>query len=108
MLVEISFLTLLYLKVEGEVQAGTFTQFLRHLYGRPIEVAKIRELSVLVQLHSICRQFEQVELNEEVMERLEKMIDKEIMGPKELVEVYMLLIRHGVRGLLFLVKAKIE
>ena len=40
---------LVEVKVEGEVHVSTFLQFLRHLYGCPIEVANIKELSVLVQ-----------------------------------------------------------
>ena len=79
------------------MHAGTFLQFLRHLYGCPIEVANIKELSVLVQLHSICCQFKQVELDEEVMERLEKIIDEEIVGPIGLIDACMLLTNHGVR-----------
>jgi len=59
-------------KVEGEVHVNTFLQFLRHLYGHPIEVANIKELSVLVQLYSICCQFKQVELGKEVVDTLEK------------------------------------
>ena len=35
------------MKVEGDVHAGTFLQF--HLYGRPFEVANIKELLTKTQ-----------------------------------------------------------
>merc|ERR1719447_1099393 len=57
-------------KVEGEVGENTFTLFLRHMYGCRMEVAAITELLTLLELLSITRQFEQVELGKEVKERL--------------------------------------
>jgi len=95
-------------KVEGEVGENTFTLFLRHMYGRKMEVAAITEFLTLVELHSITCQFEQVELGKEVKERLRNLLSTEKRRPCTLIEVSVLLAKHKVEELLPLVDKKVK
>ena len=93
-------------KVKGDVDPAVFTLFLHHFYGRKFEVAKTTDLPVLVQLHIICCQFGQEELDKRLMERLQLVLEKETIGPRGLIEANMLLVKHGVVELLPLVEAR--
>ena len=93
-------------KVKGDVDPAVFTLFLHHFYGRKFEVAKTTDLPVLVQLHIICCQFWQEELDKRLMKRLQLVLEKEIIGPRGLIEANMLLVKHGVVELLPLVEAR--
>ena len=87
---------------------NTFTLFLRHMYGRKMEVAAITEFLTLVELHSITCQFEQVELGKEVKERLRNLLSTEKRRPCTLIEVSVLLAKHKVEELLPLVDKKVK
>ena len=63
-------------KVEVDVSEGTFTLFLRYLYGSKIDVEEIAELEALVEIHSLACQFEQGELREEVVGKLRNLLNK--------------------------------
>ena len=93
--------------MEGEVSEETFTLFLRHMYGCKIEVASMTELLTLAELHSVTCQFKQVELENEVKERLRDLLNNmEMRGACAIVEVSTLLARHKVEELLPLVDQK--
>ena len=89
---------------------STFTLFLRHMYGCRMEVAAITELLTLLELLSITRQFEQVELGKEVKERLMDLLNNMEMREhgSKLVEVVTLLARYKVEELLPLVEEKVK
>ena len=91
-------------KVEIDVSEGTFTLFLRYLYGSKMDVEEIAELEALVEIHSLACQFEQRELTEEVVGKLRNLLNKESRGFCEVVELRNLLIKHKVEELVPLVK----
>jgi len=93
-------------KVEGEVSEHTFNLFLRHMYGCKMEVEEVAEFSTLAELHSITSQFGQVELEEEVKERLRRLLNMETRGPTALVELNTLLAKLNVEWLLPAVEEK--
>ena len=80
------------------------------MYGCRMEVAAITELLTLLELLSITRQFEQVELGKEVKERLTDLLNNmEMRGHcSKLVEVVTLLARYKVEELLPLVEEKVK
>ena len=77
------------------------------MYGCRMEVAAITELLTLLELLSITRQFEQVDLGKEVKERLMDLLEMREHGSK-LVEVVTLLARYKVEELLPLVEEKVK
>ena len=91
-------------KVEVDVSEGTFTLFLRYLYGSKMDVDEIAELEALVEIHSLACQFEQGELREEVVGKLRNLLNKESRGLCEVVELRNLLFKHKVEELVPLVK----
>ena len=76
------------------------------MYGCKMEVVEVTELSTLVQLHSITSQFGQVELENEVNERLGWLLKIETKGPRALVELNILLTKLKVEWVLPLVEEK--
>ena len=91
-------------KVEVDVSEGTFTLFLRYLYGSKMDVEEIAELEALVEIHSLACQFEQRRLREEVVGKLRNLLNKESRGLCEVVELRNLLLKHKVEELVPLVK----
>ena len=91
-------------KVEIDVSEGTFTLFLRYLYGSKLDVKEITELEALVEIHSLACQFDQGELREEVVGKLRNLLNKESWGLCEVVEIRNLLFKHKVEELVPLVK----
>ena len=90
--------------MEVDVSEGTFTLFLRYLYGSKMDVEEIAELEALVEIHSLACQFEQGELREEVVGKLRNLLNKESRGLCEVVELRNLLFKHKVEELVPLVK----
>ena len=93
-------------KVEVDVSEGTFTLFLRYLYGSKLDVEEIAELEALVEIHSLACQFEQRELREEVVGKLRNLLNKEYSGLCEVVELRNLLFKHKLEELVPLVKER--
>ena len=90
--------------MEVDVSEGTFTLFLRYLYGSKMDAEEIAELEALVEIHSLACQFEQGELREEVVGKLRNLLNKESRRLCEVVELRNLLIKHKLEELLHLVK----
>ena len=91
-------------KVEVDVSEGTFTLFLRYLYGSKMDVEEIAELEALVEIHSLACQFDQRELREEVVGKMRNLLKKESRGLCDVVELRNLLSKHKVEELVPLVK----
>jgi len=91
-------------KVEVDVSEGTFTLFLRYLYGSKMDEEEVAELEALVEIHSLACQFDQRALRKEVVGKLRNLLTKESRGLCEVVELRNLLLKHKVEELVPLVK----
>ena len=93
--------------MEGDIRTDTFNLFLHHQYGCKMDLLKINDCPTLAELHSLTRQFGQVEMGKVVKQRLEEVLES-WMRPSEIVEMSSLLVKHRMEELLPLVEEKVK
>ena len=93
--------------MEGDIRTDTFNLFLHHQYGCKMELRKINDCPTLAELHSLTRQFGQVEMGKVVKQRLEEVLES-WKRPSEIVEMSSLLVKHRMEELLPLVEEKVK
>ena len=93
--------------MEGDIRTDTFNLFLHHQYGCKVDLPKINDCATLAELHSLTRQFGQVEMGKVVKQRLEEVLES-WKRPSEIVEMSTLLVKHRMEELLPLVEEKVK
>ena len=95
--------------MEGDIRTDTFNLFLHHQYGCKMDLLKINDCPTLAELHSLTRQFGQVEMGKVVKQRLEEVLNMESWKrSSEIVETSTLLVKHRMEELLPLVEEKVK
>ena len=95
--------------MEGDIRTDTFNLFLHHQYGCKMELRKINDCPTLAELHSLTRQFGQVEMGKVVKQRLEEVLNMESWKrSSEIVETSTLLVKHRMDELLPIVEEKVK
>ena len=93
--------------MEGDIRTDTFNLFLHHQYGCKMDLLKINDCPTLAELHSLTRQFGQVEMGKVVKQRLEEVLES-WKRPSEIVEMSSLLVKHRMEELLPMVEEKVK